>query len=246
MQIDLSGQVALVTGAARGIGLAVAEALGGSGAAVALCDLDPAADEALARVPGEALYLPCDVTDAAAVEAAVKSVVQRLGGLQILVNNAGIADDALLLRTRPEQWQRVLSVNLTGAFNCSRAAARQILRARQRGRIVNISSVVGERGNAGQVAYAASKAGLLGVTRALARELAPRGVTVNAVSPGYIETRMTRRHVSAEQREKLLTSIPLGRIGNPEEVAQAVLFLCSPEAGYITGQVLRVNGGMYI
>jgi 3-oxoacyl-[acyl-carrier protein] reductase len=242
----LSGRVAMVTGAAQGIGRAIAAALGRAGATVALCDVAPAAEEALAEVPAGAAYLRCDVTDAAQVEATVKEIVDRLGGLHILVNNAGIAVDGLLLRTKDEDWERVLRVNLTGAFNCARAASRHLLRAKHQGRIVNISSVVGEQGSAGQVAYAASKAGIIGVTKTLARELAPRGVTVNAVAPGFIETAMTQEHVQGERREKLVASIPLGRIGTPEDVAQAVLFLCSDAASYVTGQVLRVNGGLYM
>jgi 3-oxoacyl-[acyl-carrier protein] reductase len=242
----LSGRVAMVTGAAQGIGRAIAATLGRAGAAVALCDVAPAADEALADVPTDKVYLRCDVTDAAHVEVTVKEIVEKLGGLHILINNAGIAIDNLLLRTKDEEWDRVLRVNLTGAFNCARAAAKHLLKAKHEGRIVNISSVVAEEGSAGQVAYAASKAGIIGVTKTLARELAPRGVTVNAVAPGFIETAMTQQHVQAERREKLIASIPLGRIGAPEDVARAVLFLCSDAASYITGQVLRVNGGMYM
>lgn len=243
---ELAGLTALVTGGARGIGLAVATALGRGGAQVAICDLPDSADEALAALPPGSLYHPCDVTDRDAVQRTMDAVVERFGGLQILVNNAGIAIDGLLMRAKPEHWQKVMSVNLDGAFNCCKAALRSLLKAKEAGRIVNISSVVGERGNAGQAAYAASKAALLGLTRSLALELAGRGVTVNAVTPGFIATVMTDEHVQGAARETLLSSIPLGRIGAPEDVAAAVRFLCSPAAGYITGQVLRVNGGLYM
>lgn len=243
---SLEGKVALVTGAAQGIGRAIARRLGQAGAKVALCDVVEAAADAVAEAGEGACYFRCDVTDREQVDATVKAVVERLGGLHILINNAGIAIDALLLRTRPEDWDRVLRVNLDGAFNCTKVAVKHLLKAREAGRIVNISSVVGEQGNTGQVAYAASKAALLGVTKTLAQELAGRGVTVNAVSPGFIETQMTQQHVQGDRREKLLAAIPLGRIGTPEDVAEAVCFLCSPAAGYITGQVLRVNGGLYM
>jgi len=243
---ELEGRAALITGAAQGIGLAIAVELGRAGARVAICDLAANADQALEGLPPGSAYHHCDVTDAAAVERTVASVVERFGGLHLLVNNAGIAIDGLLLRFKAEQWERVLGVNLTGAFNCCKAAARHLLRARDQGRVVNISSVVGEAGNAGQAAYAASKAGLIGLTRTLALELAGRGVTVNAVAPGFIATQMTEEHVQGERRQRLLGSIPLGRMGAPEEVAAAVRFLCSPAAAYITGQVLRVNGGLYL
>ena len=246
MSQDLAGRVALVTGAAQGIGLEVARTLSLRGAQVALCDLAEEAPAAVEALGGEAAYFRCDVTDADQVTAAVNAAVERFGGLQILVNNAGIAIDGLLLRCKLADWERVLQVNLTGAYNCTKAAVKHLLKAKQAGRIVNISSVVGERGNPGQVAYSASKAALLGVTKTLAQELAPRGVTVNAVSPGFIETQMTEDHVQGERRDQLLSAIPLGRIGSPQDVAEAVAFLCSPAAGYITGQVLRVNGGLYM
>jgi len=242
----LEGRVALVTGAAQGIGRAIARTLGAAGAKVALCDVVEQANEAVGEAGEGACYLRCDVTDREQVDGTVKAVVERMGGLQILVNNAGIAIDGLLLRAKPEDWDRVLRVNLDGAFNCTKAAAKHLLKAREAGRIVFISSVVGEQGNTGQVAYSASKAALLGVTKTLAQELAARGVTVNAVSPGFIETQMTRDHVQGERREQLLRAIPLGRIGAPEDIAEAVRFLCTPAAGYITGQVLRVNGGLYM
>lgn len=243
---DLKGRVALVTGGARGIGLDIAIELGRAGASVAICDLPESADESVAAIPSEAIYVSCDVTDPDSVAAAVAAVVERFGGLHILVNNAGIAIDGLLLRTKPEEWAKVLDVNLNGAFHCSKAAVRHLLRARDQGRIVNISSVVGEAGNPGQVAYSASKAGLLGVTRTLALELAGKGITVNAVAPGFIQTRMTDEHIQGETREKMLAAIPLGRMGTTREVAAAVRYLCSPDAAYITGQVIRVNGGLYL
>ncbi len=244
----LSGRVAMVTGAAQGIGRAIAAALGEAGAVVALCDVvEPVrAAEAVAGAGAGAAYFRCDVTRASEVEATVKEAVEKLGGLHILVNNAGIAIDGLLLRAKTEDWNRVLEVNLTGAFLCARAAAKHLLKAKEWGRMVSISSVVGEAGSTGQVAYAASKAGLLGLTKTLAQELGSRGVTVNAVAPGFIETRMTEEHVKGERRDKLIASIPLGRIGTPRDVADAVLFLCSDSARYITGQVLGVNGGLHM
>ncbi len=245
-QTTLEGRVALVTGAAQGIGRGVARALGQAGAKVAICDLGDEAQVALAEAGPGAVYYRCDVTDNEAVEQMVEQVVDEMGGLHILVNNAGIAIDGLLLLFQHEEWQRTLEVNLSGAFNVTKAAAGHVMRARKNGRVVNISSIVGETGGAGQLAYATTKAGLLGMTTSLARELAPRGVTVNAVSPGYIITPMTEQYKETERHEQLMSHIPLGRTGSPEDVAQAVLFLCSPAASYITGQVLRVNGGMYM
>jgi 3-oxoacyl-[acyl-carrier protein] reductase len=235
----------LVTGASRGIGRAVALRLAREGARVVLnyTANEEAARAVLADIP-EGLLKRFDVGDSAAVETGVREIVEEAGRLDILVNNAGIAIDALLMRTRDEDWRRTLDVNLSGAFHCCRAAARHLLRARERGRIVNISSVVGEIGNTGQAAYVAAKAALLGLTKTLAREFAPRGVTVNAVSPGFIDTDMTAQHLVGEARDKLLAQVPLGRIGTADEVAEAVAYLCSPRAAYITGQVLRVNGGL--
>jgi 3-oxoacyl-[acyl-carrier protein] reductase len=245
----LKGRVALVTGGSRGIGRAICVALARRGATVVVnyASREDAALETVATIEqagGQGVIAGFDVSDAAAVTDAIKRIGKDQGGLDILVNNAGIAINGLLLRFKDEQWARSMDVNLTGAFNTTRAAASLLLRARDRGRVIVISSVVGEMGNAGQAAYAASKAGLIGLTRALARELAPRGVTVNAVTPGYIATDMTDEHLPEDKRAELLATIPLGRIGDADDVAGAVAFLAGPEASYITGQVLRVNGGM--
>jgi 3-oxoacyl-[acyl-carrier protein] reductase len=245
----LSGRVALVTGGSRGIGRAIAVALGRRGATVVVnyASRTDAAEETVAQIAaagGTAVTCGFDVSDAAATAAAIKQIGKDHGGLHILVNNAGVAINGLLLRFKDSDWERVMAINLAGSFRCARAAAPLLLRAKDRGRIINIGSVVGETGNAGQAAYAASKAGLIGLTKALAKELAPRGVCVNAVTPGYIATDMTDEHLPEDQRDKLLESIPLGRIGTPEDVAGAVAFLAGPEAGYITGEVLRINGGL--
>lgn len=249
--LSLVGRVALVTGASRGIGRAIAKTLAGRGAAVAINysareDAARALCDEIAAAGGKAIAVGFDVADAAAVEAGVQRTVAELGGLSILVNNAGISIDALLMRASEADLQRVLDVNLKGAFLCSKAAARHLLKARADGRLINISSVIGEQGNAGQAMYAAAKAGMLGLTRSLARELASRGVTVNAVTPGFFETDMTASSVHGDAREALLKQIPLGRIGRPEEVAELVAFLAAPAAAYITGQVLGINGGLRI
>jgi 3-oxoacyl-[acyl-carrier protein] reductase len=245
----LQGKVALVTGGSRGIGRAIAVALGRRGARVIVnyATRADAAREAAAAVEaagGQAAIAGFDVADAAAVTEAIKAIGKDHGGLDILVNNAGVAINGLLLRFSDDQWQKTLAVNLGGAFHCIRAAASLVMRAKGAGRIINITSVVGEIGNAGQAAYAASKAGLIGLTMSTARELASRGVTCNAIAPGFIETDMTADHLPDAQRAKLTEQIPLARIGRADEVADAAAFLAGPEAGYITGQVLRVNGGM--
>ena len=245
----LTGKVALVTGGSRGIGRAIAVALGRRGAKVivnyaARADAARETAAAVEAAGGQAAIAAFDVADAAAVTDAIKAIGKDHGGLDILVNNAGVAINGLIMRFSDEQWQKTLAVNLGGAFHCIRAAATLLLRAKTAGRIINLTSVVGENGNAGQAAYSASKAGLIGLTMSTARELAPRGVTCNAIAPGYIETDMTAEQLPEAQRAKLGEQIPLGRSGRVEDVADAAAFLAGPEAGYITGQVLRVNGGM--
>jgi 3-oxoacyl-[acyl-carrier protein] reductase len=243
---DLSGKIALVTGASRGIGRAVALALAGKGADVALAARHPEPAEAVAEeiraLDRKALVLGLDVSDLAAVEGAAGRIGEELGKVSILVNNAGITRDQLLLRMKPEEWSEVLRVNLDGTFHCTKVFCRDMMKARW-GRIINISSVVGVLGNAGQANYAASKAGILGFTRSVARELAGRGVTANAVAPGYIVTAMTE-NLPESAREALQQSIPMGRLGSPEDVAGTVAFLAGKEAAYITGQVIHVDGGM--
>ncbi|OGG49601.1 MAG: 3-oxoacyl-[acyl-carrier-protein] reductase [Candidatus Handelsmanbacteria bacterium RIFCSPLOWO2_12_FULL_64_10] len=243
----LEGQVAIVTGGSRGIGEAVVVRLATEGADVALCASRSV--EAAERVAGQvrglgrrALVAQVDVSDAAAVDPFVASVISAFGRLDILVNNAGTTRDGLLLRMDDEAWDRVMDVNLKGAFHTIRAAARPMMRAR-RGRIVNISSVVGLRGNAAQANYAASKAGLIGLTKSVAREFASRGITANAVAPGYIPTEMTEG-LPPDVKEALLAQAPMGRPGSAADVAATVAFLASDDAAYITGQVIVVDGGM--
>ena len=246
--MTLAGQVALVTGASRGIGRAIALKLAAEGAfVVATATSEGGASatvEAIAAQGGKGRAVKVDVSCAAEVEALIQAVAAEQGRLGILVNNAGITKDGLLLRMKEEEWDAVLDTNLKGAFLCMKAAAKVMTKARH-GRIVNISSVVGEMGNPGQVNYCASKAGMFGMTKSAARELAKRNVTVNAVAPGFIETDMTAV-LPEKAREALLQEIPLERLGAPEDVANAVWFLVSPLADYVTGQVLSVNGGMYM
>ncbi|HUG99199.1 MAG TPA: 3-oxoacyl-ACP reductase FabG [Gammaproteobacteria bacterium] len=245
---DLHDEVALVTGASRGIGRAIAVALGGAGATVVGTATTPAGAEAIgaafaeAGIRGRGIVL--DVSSDAGVEAACADVAAQEGAVTLLVNNAGITRDGLLLRMKIEDWQQVLDTDLTSLYRTSRACLRGMMKAR-RGRIVNIGSVVGLMGNPGQANYCAAKAGLVGFTRALAREVGSRGITVNAVAPGFIATDMTAG-LSAEQRGALEKQIPLERLGVAEDIAAAVLFLCSTGAGYITGEVINVNGGMYM
>ncbi len=243
MKVDLSGKVALVTGGSRGIGLAISQALAGAGAKVAICARDGAKATAAAKeLPGGARGYACDVGIAGQVDETMDAVEKELGPVDVLVNNAGTLRDNLLLRMKEEDWDAVLATNLKGAFLMTKLASRGMIKRRW-GRIVNITSVVGLMGNAGQANYAASKAGLIGFTKAVARELASRNVLVNAVAPGYIETEMTSG-LTAEQHQALHTAIPLERLGRSQDVAGAVLFLASEFASYITGQVLVVDGGM--
>jgi 3-oxoacyl-[acyl-carrier protein] reductase len=244
--IELSGKVALVTGAGRGIGRAIAHQLAELGAKVVVNNLDAARNATvvaeLHALGAEAVGALGSVHEPAVAEACVKTAIDSFGRLDIVVNNAGITRDQLLLRMSDEQWHDVLDVNLTGAFNVMRAAARPMIRQRW-GRIINVSSVVGRMGNAGQANYAASKAGLIGLTKAVARELGSRGVTVNAVAPGFIDEGMTEG-LGEEVRAALLTQIPLGRLGSAADVAATVAFLASDAAAYLTGQTISVDGGM--
>jgi 3-oxoacyl-[acyl-carrier protein] reductase len=240
---DLTGKAALVTGASGGIGGAIATALHGAGAVVGLSGTREAPLAELAAELGERAHvLPCDLSDMAAVEALPKRAVEAMGSLDILVNNAGITRDNLFMRMSDEDWQSVIDVDLTSAFRLCRGAVRGMMKARW-GRIVNITSVVGTAGNPGQANYCAAKAGLTGMSKALAQEVASRGITVNCIAPGFIATAMTDK-LNDEQKGRITASIPTGRMGAPEEIASAVLYLASVEAGYVTGATLHVNGGM--
>jgi 3-oxoacyl-[acyl-carrier protein] reductase len=241
---DLTGKTALVTGASGGIGGAIAKALHAGGATVALHGTRQEALDALAAELGcqRVHVLPADLSDPEAVERLAKDAEAAMGGLDILVNNAGLTKDTLVLRMKDEDWQAVIDVNLTAAFRLCRAAVKGMMK-RRHGRIVNITSIVGVTGNPGQVNYAASKAGMIGMSKALAQEVASRNITVNCVAPGFITSAMTDV-LSDDQRAKLLANIPAGRMGAPEEIAAAVVYLSSREAAYVTGQTLHVNGGM--
>ncbi len=245
--LNLQGKVALITGGAQGIGLAIARHLAAQGADLALADINQAlvseSATALAGATGrQVLALKMDVSSYPDAEDGVKKTVDKYGRLDILVNNAGITRDGLLMRMSDADWDLVLAINLKGTFNCTKAVTRVLLKQRS-GRIINIASVVGLIGNAGQANYSASKAGVIGLTKTTARELASRGITVNAVAPGFIQTAMTDA-LTQEARASLQNQIPLGRLGQPEDVARAVAYLASDEAAYVTGQVLAVDGGM--
>ena len=240
---DLAGKAALVTGASGGIGGAIATLLHARGAQVGLVGTRADALEALAAALGERAHvLPCDLSDAAAVDALPKRAAEVLGGVDILVNNAGLTRDNLFMRMSDAEWDAVIAVNLTAAFRLMRGVLRGMMKARW-GRIVSVTSIVGVTGNPGQGNYAASKAGLIGMSKSLAQEVASRGVTVNCVAPGFIATPMTAA-LNESQSDKLMEAIPVGRMGTPEEIASAVLYLASDEARYVTGQTLHVNGGM--
>ena len=240
---DLSGQSALVTGASGGIGRAIARALHRQGAQVMVGGTRQEALAALAEELGERVHIGlADLVDPAAADRLVKDAETAMGRIDILVNNAGITRDALALRMDDESWRAVIEVNLTAAFKLTRAALRGMIR-RRHGRVIGVTSVVAITGNAGQANYAAAKAAMIGMSKSIAAEIAGRGITVNCIAPGAIATAMTEK-LTAEQRERLLGVIPAGRFGTPEEVAAAVIFLASPEAAYVTGQTLHVNGGM--
>jgi len=240
---DLSGKSALITGASGGLGCAIAVALHGAGAAVGLSGTRVAPLAELAeRLGTRAHVLPCDLSDRAAVEALPGQAVAAMGAVDILVNNAGITADGLMLRMTDDQWDRVLEVNLTAVMKLSKGVLRGMMKARW-GRIVNISSIVGATGNPGQANYAASKAGMIAMSKSLALEVASRGITVNAVAPGFIATDMTAA-LNEEQKAALLVQVPISRMGEADEIAAAVLYLASVEAGYVTGATLHVNGGM--
>jgi 3-oxoacyl-[acyl-carrier protein] reductase len=240
---DLSGLKALVTGASGGLGQAIAQALHAQGAHVALSGTRVAAlEEVASGLEGRRSIVPCNLAQAESVERLIPQTLEALGGLDILINNAGITRDGLILRMKDEDWAQVLQVNLEAAFRLSRAALKPMMKARF-GRIINITSIVGVTGNPGQANYAAAKAGLIGLSKALAQEVASRSVTVNCIAPGFIESPMTQA-LNPAQTERLLDKVPLGRLGQAAEIAAGVVYLASREAGYITGQTLHINGGM--
>lgn len=243
-----NGKVAIVTGAAQGIGKTIALLFAAKGASLVLCDINLEAAEKTAREieekGGKCLALKSDVSNFQDAEKIIKQAVEHFGSLDILINNAGITRDNVLLRMKEEQWDQVMAVNLKGTFNFTRAAIKVMMR-KKRGKIINIASITGMMGNAGQANYSASKAGVIGFTKAIAREYADRGITVNAVAPGFIATAMTDA-IPEKEREELIKQIPMKKLGTPEDVANAVYFLASDEASYITGHVIGVNGGLYM
>ncbi len=245
---NLKGKVALITGGSRGIGKSISKRLASQGATVVINYIqnETAAEDTKKEIEesgGQVFTSKFDVADFDAVHEKVDKIIEKLGGLHILINNAGITKDTLLMRMKEEDWDNVISINLKGIFNCTKAVTRNMFKQRE-GRIVNLTSVVGEMGNAGQTNYAASKAGIIGFTKACAREMASRGITVNAVSPGFIKTDITDE-LTEELKKDYISRIPLNRFGTPEDIAGAVAFLVSDDAAYITGEVFRVNGGIY-
>ena len=244
--MNFNGQTALITGAGRGIGKTIAVKLAESGLDIAIADMNPVSDDMLREVEEygtKCLAFQLDVTDVESVNSVVKKIIDETGGIHILVNNAGITQDNLFMRMKPEQWSQVIDVNLNGVFHVTKAVIRTMVKQHS-GRIINISSVVGFSGNPGQVNYSSTKSGLIGFTKSLSREVGTRGITVNAVAPGFINTAMTQA-LNQSQQQAILSQIPLGRMGEAEDIANAVAFLASEEASYITGTVLHVNGGMY-
>ena len=244
--MNINGQTALITGAGRGIGKTIAVKLAESGSDIAIADMNPVSDDVLREIEKngtKCLAYQLDVTDVEAVYSVVKKIIDETGGIHILVNNAGITQDNLFIRMKPEQWSQVIDVNLNGVFHVTKAVIRTMVKQHS-GRIINISSVVGFSGNPGQVNYSSTKSGLIGFTKSLSREVGTRGITVNAVAPGFINTAMTQA-LNESQQQAILGQIPLGRMGEAEDIANAVAFLASEEASYITGTVLHVNGGMY-
>ena len=244
--MKFNGQTALITGAGRGIGKTIAVKLAESGLDIAIADMNPVSDDVLREIEEygtKCLAFQLDVTDVDSVDSVVKKIIDETGGIHILVNNAGITQDNLLMRMKPEQWSQVIDVNLNGVFHVTKAVIRTMVKQHS-GRIINISSVVGFSGNPGQVNYSSTKSGLIGFTKSLSREVGTRGITVNAVAPGFINTAMTQA-LNESQQQAILSQIPVGRMGEAEDIANAVAFLASEEASYITGTVLHVNGGMY-
>ena len=244
--MNFNGQTALITGAGRGIGKTIAIKLAESGLDIAIADMNPVSDDVFREIEEygtKCLTFQLDVTDVESVDSVVKKIIDETGGIHILVNNAGITQDSLFMRMKPEQWSQVIDVNLNGVFHVTKAVIRTMVKQHS-GRIINISSVVGVSGNPGQVNYSSTKSGLIGFTKSLSREVGTRGITVNAVAPGFINTAMTQA-LNESQQQAILNQIPLGRMGEAEDIANAVAFLASEEASYITGTVLHVNGGKY-